>query len=180
MLLCINFRFQGRSKHYQSEMLSKKFSSEFSMKRDLIFLTDGSQFQPDPNIVMNDDSSDFKYRKSRMHYCQLINSKGTHVPNYVVESRICDSRCDCHDCSDEDKKICRDQNSQKSILDTKILGIRYSPTLEDLGRSGFWKIIKIPSNGSMSFRIPFMGGPHKQLQLNSIIVGSRGRNSNYI
>ena len=160
------------------------FESEFSINRDLVFLTDGTQFQPDPNLHPSTHPLAASLRGgSRMHYCNLINvkdnSKRKHdegmSSSYVEENKLCDSRCDCCDCSDEDKKICKNENTNDRLLDTKIDGVRSSPTLEKLSGSGFWKIIQIPSNGSVSFKIPFMGGPHKQIQLDSIVVQSRGK-----
>jgi hypothetical protein len=155
------------------------FDPEFSLKKDLVFLTDGTQFQPNINVLPSTNAVDTSLKvRSKMHYCQLIYSnqkkdeEGT--SEYVEEERICDSRCDCSDCSDEDKKICQNDNSPERLLSTKIEGIISSPILEELSGYGFWKNVKIPSNGSISVRIPFMGGPHKQLELNSIVVRSRG------
>ena len=172
--------FRNFNRH-QGETMSKMFDKEFSIKQDMVFLTDGSIFQPDinspqRNVMLNSITS-------QPHYCQLIHSapeKPHSVESeYVDENRICDSRCDCSDCSDENELFCKSKNSDyKRLLDTKILGISSSPTLEALTGSGFWKIVKIPSNGSVSFRIPFMGGPHKQIELNSIAVRSRGKKIN--
>ena len=171
---------------HQGKTLATMFESEFSINRDLVFLTDGTQFQPDPNLHPSSHPLAVSLRGgSRMHYCNLINVKDNSKryndenisSNYVEENKLCDSRCDCNDCSDEDKKICKNENTNYRLLDTKIDGVRSSPTLEKLSGSGFWKIVQIPSNGSVSFKIPFMGGPHKQIQLDSIVVQSRGKNT---
>ena len=165
-------------------MMSKMFDSEFSIKKDLIFLTDGTQFQPDINTLpVNNVAHTSVNGRSKMHYCQLIHSNNKNnqevTSEYVEEKRVCDSRCDCSDCSDEDKKICQNENNPERLLSTKIEGISSSPILEELSGYGFWKNVKIPSNGSISVRIPFMGGPHKQLELNSIVVRSRGRDARF-
>ena len=171
---------------HQGKTLATMFESEFSINRDLVFLTDGTQFQPDPNLHPSSHPLAVSLRGgSKMHYCNLISvkdsSKRSHDENisssYVEENKLCDSRCDCNDCSDEDKKICKNENTNDRLLDTKIDGVRSSPTLEKLSGSGFWKIVQIPSNGSVSFKIPFLGGPHKQIQLDSIVVQSRGKTS---
>ena len=153
------------------------FDKEFSIKQDMVFLTDGANFQPSINSPQRNVA--LESIASQPHYCQMIhsaNEKSDGVESeYVAENQICDSRCDCSDCSDENESFCRNENNLKGLLDTKITGISSSPTLEELTGSGFWKIVKIPSNGSVAFRIPFMGGPHKQIELNSIAVRSRGK-----
>ena len=172
------FRSQRQFKSHQGEMLSSTSNSEFSMQRDLVFVTDGSHFQPSLNNLENGRRST-SFRNSRM-YCQLINPSDKHtqvgVSDFIAETRICDSRCDCYDCSDEDEKFCYMEGIQERLLSSKVVGLPSSPTLDELSDSGFWKILKIPSNGSTSLRIPFVGGPHRQLQLDAIVVGSRGKN----
>ena len=170
----------GRKRSYnrhEVDTMSKTFNRDFSIKQDMVFLTDGSNFQPNINSPSRNNGLNLK--ASQPHYCQLINSRNelenlSVESEFVEETRVCDSRCDCNDCSDENEVFCGKGNYYKRLLDKKIYGISATPTLEELSRSGFWKIVKIPSNGSISFRVPFMGGPHKQLELNSISVRSRG------
>ena len=160
--------------------MSHMFDREFSIKQDMVFLTDGSNFQPDINAPLR--KIGMSSIASQPHYCQLIYSKREKSHSveseFLEENKVCDSRCDCSDCSDENEVFCRQKGNHKRLLETKIKGISSSPTLEEVSGSGFWKIVKIPMNGSFSFRIPFMGGPHKQVELNSVAVRSRGKNDN--
>ena len=161
-------------------MLSSTVSSDFSMKNDLFFVTDGTKFIPSINLLEKHKNVD-----RHQMYCQLASAvsdgeDGSEMSKLVPERRICDTICDCYDCSDEDENVCSntDEVSHEHILGSKIIGLRFSPTLEELTRSGFWKIIKINSNGSTSFKIPFGGGPHKRLELKAVSVGSRGKHRN--
>ena len=140
--LLFHFTFyRSLNRHRGETMMSKMFDSEFSIKKDLIFLTDGTQFQPDINTLpVNSVAHTSVNGRSKMHYCQLIHSNNKNdqgvTSEYVEEKRICDSRCDCSDCSDEDKKICQNENNPERLLSTKIEGISSSPILEELSGYG--------------------------------------------
>ena len=102
--------------------MSKTFNRHFSIKQDMVFLTDGSNFQP--NINSPSRSNGLNLKASQPHYCQLINSRNelenlSVESEFVEETRVCDSRCDCSDCSDENEVFCKKENSYKRLLDKK-------------------------------------------------------------
>ena len=49
-----------------------------------------------------------------------------------------------------------------------------SPTLNEIKPTGFWKVVRIPGNGTASVRVPFTS--HGRVAISAMSVGTRGNN----
>jgi hypothetical protein len=79
---------------------------------------------------------------------------------------ICDHVCDCPgpgDCSDELNCGGSERNMEAFA----------SPVISEQSDNDFWKVVRIPTNGSLSLRIPFLG-VNGRLFVSANAIGTRG------
>ena len=102
--------------------------------------------------------------KSRGRRRLAPNSKSTPPPNEACAADVikCDGICQCATCEDE------------SECQNRIFRLISSPTLNELKPTGFWKVVRIPGNGTASVRVPFTS--HGRVAISAMSVGTRGNN----
>lgn len=129
-----------------------------------------------PNLIIMTDSSDNFHRRRRhgaghpqkgaANHTSSCNFRGMFQCTKVDECynflQICDHICDCsNDCIDENQCLETFPSSSETSL-----------VLEESAFNDFWKVVKLPSNGTLSLRVPFATQGKLYLEANSL--GSRG------
>ena len=90
-------------------------------------------------------------------------SPGTTVtPNQACSGDVirCDGVCQCATCEDETE------------CENPVFRLISSPTLNELRPTGFWKVVRIPGNGTATLRVPFAA--HGRVAISALSLGPRG------
>ena len=103
-----------------------------------------------------DDASDLACEDRGLFACSAI------LSDCYSFLEICDGTCHCNDCIDEHR--CGGQSEPTTSA--------ASPVLTEVAFNDFWRVVKLPPNGTLSFRVPF--AKHGKLYLGANALGSRG------
>ena len=135
------------------------FPGRLDSKNDdqLIVLSDGGR--------LSEDNVDGSTRGRRR---LTSSSRVATIPNEACGSDVisCDGICQCATCEDE------------SECQNEIYRLISSPTLNELRPTGFWKVVRIPANGTATLKVPFAS--HGRVAISALSVGTRGNLNDFI
>ena len=127
------------------------FPGRFQSQSDdqLIVMSDGGKFS-------RENSNAESRGKRRLAVSSEMSNSACH--DDVIR---CDGTCQCATCEDE------------SECENPIYRLISSPTLNELRPTGFWKVVRIPGNGTASIRVPFAS--HGRVAISALSFGNRGK-----
>ena len=130
------------------------FPGKLDAKNDdqLIVLSDGGD--------LSDDDVSTTTRGRRRLPGNMRPTAATPNEACAVDVVKCDGTCQCATCEDE------------SECQNRFFRLISSPTLNELKPTGFWKVVRIPGNGTVSVRVPFTS--HGRVAISAMSIGTRG------
>ena len=112
-------------------------------------------------LVMSDRKTGFQDEKNLkcsdqgLFECEESNQENLQKCYNFLD--ICDGKCQCANCQDELKCGGKFKSSEQLFS---------SPTLKNQRSTGFWNVVKMPPNGTLSLKVPFHTDGRLFLQAN--------------